>query len=250
MIRGIAITTIVIIAALLAWEYFASTSDRVSFFLSRPTEIFSVWWQEANSISYWNNVTSTMAALICGYILAILIGYVIGLFSYFLKNYNISADNALTALGSVPVFALAPILILALGSGFPTRVGVVVLSSVFLIGAGVYQAAKFSDETYGSIFRDLKISRGELWRRAIVPGALVYAIPSLKGAVALSVIGVFVAEWISSERGLGRYILSAMSLFDSPRLMIGIGSFMIITMFVVYIITIIERKTLSWRNFR
>lgn len=235
---------------LLAWEAYARTSEKFSFFASKPSEFFPTWFTELGSSSYWSDFFATFSALTVGYVIALIGGYAIGSGVYWLKSNRVSLDGWLLVLGSVPVFALAPLLILGLGSGYSTRVAVVVLSSIFLVASGVYQACKHSDEQFGSIVRDLGRGSSVLWSKIIFPGGLIFSIPSLKGGIALSLIGVFVAEWISSTQGLGKYILSAMSLYDSARLVVGIFSFMILSSVFMIIISVIEERTMRWRNFR
>jgi NitT/TauT family transport system permease protein len=232
------------------WEVISRRNERVDFFASKPSEFAQTWFNEIANTSYWTDVIATTWVLALGYLTAAIVGYGLGVLVYWLKSRALNFEGWLLVLGSVPIFALAPILILAFGSGPPVRVAVVTLSSVFLIASGVFQACRTADEQFGSIARDLGTSKNILWQKILFPGGLIYAIPSLKGAVALSLIGVFVAEWISSTEGLGKYILSAMSLYDAPRLIVGILTFMSISAALMIVISLIEERTTSWRNFR
>ncbi|NRB63977.1 MAG: ABC transporter permease subunit [Saprospiraceae bacterium] len=235
---------------ILSWEYASIVSSSWSLFASSPSSIVKVWSVELFKLDYWDSIKTTSLTLITGYTLAVCLGYLSGLFAYYSKQKGVDLNLALMILGSIPVFAVAPLLILAFGVGFSSRVSVVVLSCIFLIASGVYQAIRYTDEEYGSIMRDLGASKRRLWIKVLIPGGLIYSIPTLKGAVALSMIGVFVAEWISSQVGIGKYILSAMSLYDSPRLMIGIFTFMIISGICMGVISFIELKTMEWRKHR
>ena len=232
------------------WELVSASSHSIYLFASKPSEIVTVWQLEISSPNYWNNVKSTLNVLISGYVISLFIGYLLGATFYYLRKKGIDIHIFLLVLGSIPVFAIAPLIILAFGIGFSSRVTVVVLSSAFLIASGVYQAIKFADEEHGSIMRDLKTSNTQLWLDVLLPGGIIYSIPTLTGAIALSLIGVFIAEWISSQSGLGKYMLSAMSLYDSPRLMVGILTFMLISGIFMGIISYVEQVTLQWRQSR
>lgn len=250
MSKGIAALASILAVFLASWEWSASNSKQVLFFASRPSDIASVWLIELNSAPYWIDFSATLVTLLLGYGCSVVVGYALGVSAYWSKTKGIDVNMALLILGSIPVFALAPLLILGLGVGYPVRIAVVCLSSVFLVSSGVYQAIKYGDEQFGSIARDLSTSDKVLWYKILLPSGLLFSIPSLKGAVALSLIGVFVAEWISSQNGLGKYILVKMSLYDSARLMVGILSFMLIASLIMFVISWIENSTLRWRNFR
>lgn len=250
MTKGAVVIIVSLGIFLASWEIVGSLSQKFVFFASKPSVFLPVWGSELLNADYWNNFLSTLVALFLGYLVAILSGYILGISTYSLKKRNVDLEVLLLVLGSIPVFALAPLLILAMGNGLSVRVTVVTLSSVFLVASGVFNAVKFADEEFGSIARDLNYDNSILWKRFLLPGGVIYSIPSLKGAVALSLIGVFVAEWISSQNGLGRYILSAMGLYDSARLIIGIGSFMAISSVAMILISVAEARTSKWRNFR
>ena len=238
------------ISILIFWELLGKHFDKFKFFASRPSDFFSVWLTELTRASYWLDLNSTCSTLFVGYGIALVLGYCIGVGTYWLKSKGITLEVWLLILGSVPVFALAPLLILALGAGIGTRIAVVILSTVFLVSSGVYQSCKYADEQFGSIARDLSAKESLLWLKIILPGGVIFSIPTLKGGVALSLIGIFVAEWISSTHGLGKYILSAMSLYDAARLVVGILSFMVVSSIAMIIITVIEDRTTRWRSYR
>ena len=250
MNRTLIATIITASLFLIFWEQSAKYSSRVDLFVSRPTEIFTLWFMEFRNPDYWMDLKSTASALFVGYGMAAAIGYFLGALGYWFRQRGVDLNQVYLALASIPVFSLAPLLILALGSGLSTRVAVVILSSVFLIASSVFQAMRFADEEFGSILRDLNAKPSKMWLKILLPAGVFYALPSLKGAVALSLVGVFVAEWISSQSGLGKYILSAMSLYDAARLMVGIFSFMAISSIMMIVISIAEARTTQWRNFR
>lgn len=250
MIRKFIPLIILLFFLLGGWEVCANYSPKFAFFASKPSAIADSLILEFHSKQYWLDVISTSTTVIGGLILSILFGYGLGLSSYKLSQLGLELEPVLLALGSVPVFSLAPLIILGFGIGFSAKLVVVVISSIFLVSSGVFQGAKEVDREYGSILRDFGNSGFLIWKKIIFKGALIYAIPSIKGAVALSLIGAFVAEWISSTDGLGKYILSAMSLYQSSKVMIGIISFMMISTILMAAITIVENKTSSWRNYR
>lgn len=250
MIRTLAFSAVVLTAFIFLWEFTAANDPKLKLFLSTPTEVVSVWSSAIFDLDYWSDVRATVAALGVGYALAVFSGFGAGLIFYELSRRGVNLSALILLLGSIPVFALAPLLLLAFGAGFPTRAAVVMLSSVFFIAAGTFQAAESTDNELGSIARDLKVGDEILWRKILIPGSLIYSIPSLKGGIALSLIGVFVAEWISSSEGLGKLILSAMSLYNAPRVMVGIFSFMLIAGLFMFVVSVIEQATTRWRVYR
>lgn len=250
MFRAV-ISSAVLIAGLIAsWSLLSHQNPRWEIFLSSPLEVGDAWGKMLGEAAYWQDLGATLASLLTGYVLAVALGFALGLAVYELRRRKIDINVVLLVLGAIPVFALAPLLLLAFGSGFPTRVAVVVLSCLFFVASGVFQAVKTSDEELGSIARDLNLGDRVLWKRILLPGAMVYSVPTLKGAVALSLIGVFVAEWISSREGLGKLILSSMSLYNAPRVMVGIFSFMVIAGVIMGGISLLEQSTTRWRRFR
>jgi NitT/TauT family transport system permease protein len=78
---------------------------------------------------------------------------------------------------------------------------------------------------YLEFARSLSAPSLRITSKIILFGALCRAVLGLRTSIGVALLGAFVGEFVSSEAGLGRYILSAGSLYDVPRVLVGVFLF-------------------------
>lgn len=226
--KNLALAATPVLAFLALWQFLVAGNRRLEFLLSTPSEIGAVIAEDILKESYWQNIAATSATMIGGFVVAVMVGALIGFALWWFRSFRQIGNIYLLALGSIPVFALAPLIIFWFGVGYIAKVVVVMFSVVFLIASGFLNSSVEAERLYGEVVTGLGGNRRVLFSTVIFPGAFFFSIPTIKSAVSLAIIGAFVAEWISSEIGVGKYILTSLSLFDVPRMMFGILTFLIV----------------------
>ena len=108
---------------------------------------------------------------------------------------------------AIPVFALAPILVLWLGYGIGSKVAMAVLIIFFPVMAAFYDGLRRTDPEWLELARVMNApKRGILWQIR-VPAALPARASGLRVAASVAPIGAVVGEWVGASRGLGFYML-------------------------------------------
>jgi NitT/TauT family transport system permease protein len=109
------------------------------------------------------------------------------------------------------------------GTGMLSKVVMAAFSVFFVTLSQVYEGARSVSNERLTLARSLAASSGRVARLIIVPGSLLWVLSALKMNVSLALVGAFIGEFVSSEAGLGHYILKAGSLYDMPRVLFGIA---------------------------
>jgi len=110
---------------------------------------------------------------------------------------------------AIPVFALAPILVLWLGYGMASKVAMAVLIIFFPVAASFYQGMRRTNPDLLELARIMGAGRIATVRHIIIPSALPAFASGLRVATAVAPIGAVVGEWVGSSGGLGFYMLHA-----------------------------------------
>jgi ABC-type nitrate/sulfonate/bicarbonate transport system permease component len=110
---------------------------------------------------------------------------------------------------TVPVIALAPLLVLWFGYGALPRVIVCALIAFFPMAVTALQGFRAVDGRLVLLLRSVDASRWDVFWHVRVPSAAPYMAAGLRTAVTLSLVGAVVAEWTGTDRGLGYLVLSA-----------------------------------------
>jgi putative hydroxymethylpyrimidine transport system permease protein len=110
---------------------------------------------------------------------------------------------------ALPVFALAPLLVLWLGYGLASKVAMAVLIIFFPVTAAFYDGLRRTDPGWLELARVMNAGAAAVLWRIRVPAALPALASGLRVAAAVAPIGAVVGEWVGSSRGLGYLMLHA-----------------------------------------
>lgn len=130
----------------------------------------------------------------------------------------------LVVLQLIPKVALAPLFVVWLGVSSPSRVAFAVFISFFPFVLSTASGLASTDRHAVQLCRSLGASAWQIFIRVRVPFALPYLFTGLKIAATLVFIGVVVGEFVSSNAGLGHFILLAGATGDTPKIFAGLGA--------------------------
>jgi NitT/TauT family transport system permease protein len=158
------------------------------------------------------------------------------------------AKPYLTALSSVPIFALAPIIIVWFGIGIFSKIMLAFLSTVAVAIVQSYQGATSTEPKYLRLMTVVGASRWQVFKLVVVPSSLIWVINSMKLNIGLALLGAFIGEFISSEEGLGYMIVKAAGLYDMATVIVGIFALIVIALSLTALIDQLERVLHKWRR--
>jgi putative hydroxymethylpyrimidine transport system permease protein len=110
---------------------------------------------------------------------------------------------------AVPVFALAPLLVLWLGYGMASKIAMAVLIIFFPVASSFYQGMRRTNRDLLELARIMGARPVNVLRFIVIPAALPAFASGLRVATAVAPIGAVVGEWVGSSAGLGFYMLHA-----------------------------------------
>ena len=110
---------------------------------------------------------------------------------------------------AIPVFALAPLLVLWLGYGMASKVAMAVLVIYFPVTAAFFDGLRRTDPGWLDLARSMGASRWAILVRIRLPAALPALASGLRVAAAVAPIGAVIGEWVGASAGLGYLMLHA-----------------------------------------
>ena len=110
---------------------------------------------------------------------------------------------------ALPVFALAPLLVLWLGYGIASKVAVAVIVIFFPVTMAFLDGLKRTDPGWLELATVMNASPGAQLYRIRIPAALPALASGLRVAAAVAPIGVVIGEWVGASRGLGYLMLQS-----------------------------------------
>ncbi len=233
---------------LVVWQSLTVGNPQRQFIFSSPELVLSAFEQLFANGELLHNAGITILEAISGFLLGTVSGASIGLCLWYSKLVARIAKPYLTALSSVPIFALAPIIIVWFGIGIFSKIMLAFLSTVAVAIVQSYQGATSTEPKYLRLMTVVGASRWQVFKLVVVPSSLIWVINSMKLNIGLALLGAFIGEFISSEEGLGYMIVKAAGLYDMATVIVGIFALIVIALSLTALIDQLERVLLKWRR--
>ncbi len=199
---------IVIIAVIVSlWQVVVWVTQVPSFILPAPVQVGAALLSYSNLIAFHASVTifEIILGLIFGCVIGFMSAWAIMQFqpvrSWFLP--------VLVASQALPVFAIAPILMLWLGYGMTSKIAMTTLIIYFPVTAALYDGLRSTDSGWIDLARIMGASKHTLLKYIRLPAALPSLGSGMRIAAAIAPIGAVVGEWVGSSSGLGFLMLHA-----------------------------------------
>ena len=155
------------------------------------------------------HLATTVIEILLGLVLGTLLGSAAALTMILSPLLKRGLLPVLVISQAIPVFALAPILVLWLGYGMASKVAMAVLIIFFPVTASLYDGMRRTDHDLLDLARIMGASPAGVLRHIVLPSALPAFAAGLRVAAAVAPIGAVIGEWVGSSEGLGFYMLHA-----------------------------------------
>jgi NitT/TauT family transport system permease protein len=245
---AVLVTQVAILVAFLAiWDHATSQNSAAAFMFGSPSAIAGFLVQMARDGSLWRDTYITGLETLLGFFVGNLFGTVIGLSLWYSRFVSRVVEPFVIALGSIPIIALAPIIIIWFGTGLISKVAMSTLSVVIVALVTSYKGAVGVDPDQINLMRTLGASKFQIFRKLVVPASLTDIFAGLKLTVGFALIGAIVGEFMSSSEGLGHAIFKAGSLYVIPKVFAALVVTIALALFLTFMVGKIERLLMPWR---
>ena len=240
---------LVLVLALLAFWHWATSQGSVNAFLfGTPQAVGGHLLQMVADGSIWRDSWITGAETLTGFALGNVLGTAFGLLLWYSRFLSRVVQPFILALGSIPVVALAPIVIIWFGTGFGSKVAMATLSVIVVALVISYKGAMGVDPDQVNLMRSLGANRHQIFRYLVVPASLTDIFAGLKLTVGFALVGAIVGEFMSSSAGLGHAIFKAGSLYAIAKVFAELAVTMALALLLSAVVVRVERALLPWRH--
>jgi len=230
------------------WEIGVRMGWISAFLVGSPFGIFSMAFKMIASGELLSDTWYTLFEAILGFVIGTIFGSLLGLALWYSVFVARLVEPFIVAINSVPKIALAPIVVLWFGTGLVSKVALSVSLTAIVALIAAYQAAKDADVDLQSLLISMGADKHQVFFKAVVPSTLPSIIATFRINIGFGLVGAVVGEFISSQRGLGHLIYTASSLYDLNTVWVGLFTLMIMGFVLYYVIDMIERASLPWKQ--
>jgi NitT/TauT family transport system permease protein len=230
------------------WEIGVRAGYVSAFLVGSPAGIFVTAYKMLLSGDLLSDTWYTLFEAILGFVIGTIFGSLLGLALWYSVFVARLVEPFIVAINSVPKIALAPIVVLWFGTGLVSKVALSVSLTAIVALIAAYQAAKDADVDLQSLLVSMGADKHQVFFKAVVPSTLPSIIATFRINIGFGLVGAVVGEFISSQRGLGHLIYTASSLYDLNTVWVGLFTLMIMGFILYYVIDIVERMSLPWKQ--
>ena len=147
---------------------------------------------------------------------------------------------------TIPIIAVAPLLVLWLGYGLAPKVTLVFLVCFFPIAIGLLDGFRDADPDAVILLRSMGATEWSIFWQLKVPGALPRFFSGLKIAVSYSIVSTVIAGWLGGNFGLGVYMMRVRRGFEFDKMFAVIFLVSAISLLLMKLTTYVEAKCTPW----
>jgi NitT/TauT family transport system permease protein len=235
---------IALIALLALWQILVVVLDVRPFILPKPTEIAVEIYEER--VILWDATMVTLLEVVLGFLLSIAVAIPLAIlivYSSFFKNvfYPLLVTSQ-----AVPRIAVAPLVVLWFGFGILPKVLVAFSIAFFPLVVNTAIGLESTKREIVYVVRSMGGSSLQTFMKARFPSALPSIFGGLKVAIALSVIGAIVGEFVGASEGLGYLVIAAQGNLNTDLIFASITIMAIMGIVLFYVIELVERMVIGW----
>src|SRR5689334_7033960 len=182
-----------------------------------------------------------------GYFLAAVVGIPFGIMTGWYKRMSYIFDPFVNAMNATPRVALLPLVIIWLGIGMLSKVGIIFLGAVFPLLINTRDGVKTTPANLLNAARSFGASEWQIFRNVVLPSTVPFILTGLRLAVGRALIGVMVGELYAATAGIGFMITVAGATFQTDKVFVGVLIFAIAGMAATEVIDRYEHRFDKWR---
>jgi NitT/TauT family transport system permease protein len=243
LVRRIA-PLLVLVSLLLAWELAASQVRVRSPAVPAPSTIVRTLFLEREL--FWKSIQPTLFEAAFGFMLGNAFAILLAALLVRWPAFEVSILQISLTMHSLPIVAIAPLLVLWLGTGFAPRIVIAALSCFFPTLVNAARGFSALDAETADLMQVLGARPHQILLKARVPLAVPYLFAGFKIGAPAAVVGAVLGEWIGAEQGLGLLMLWAMFTHLVPRLWATVMVSALVAALAYVLIALLERVVAPW----
>jgi NitT/TauT family transport system permease protein len=195
----------------------------------------------------WRAIGESLAVYAGGYLLAVLVGIPTGLLMGGFRLLGRTLEIYVNALTATPRVAFIPLIIVLLGLGYEAKVAIIFLGAVMPLVINTYAGVLNADGELVEMARSAGATRGQIFRRILLPGALPFIVVGLRLGATIGLINTVVAELYTAVRGLGGLLAVFGNTFQMAPYFVVVFVLAAIGTLVTQGLRLIEVRIDRWR---
>jgi putative hydroxymethylpyrimidine transport system permease protein len=226
------------------WHLIADALSLKPYLVPAPSDVASSLWSDRSLLA--SNAWVTLREVLGGLAIAIAVGFALAVVLHLSGLLRRAVYPLLVASQTIPIIAIAPILVVWFGYGAGPKLAIIALVCFFPVTVNTLDGLRSVDPELPKLMRTLDASRLQALARVEVPAALPYFLSGARIAVAVAVIGAVFGEWAGSSSGLGYLILNLQNQLQTAKVFAAIAVLSAMAIALFGLLALAEHRLAWW----
>lgn len=237
---------LVIIVIVMAWQLVLELDIVPRFMLPSFLDVVRAFFMDFDVLIV--NARTTLTEAFLGIFLSIILGFI---FACVMERFAVIRDvlyQILIVTQTIPTVAIAPLLVLWLGYDMLPKVVLVVIMCFFPITVSLLDGFLSVDRDSVDLIKAMGGTNFQIFKYVKLPKAMNSFFSGLKIALSYSIVGTVVSEWLGGYSGLGVYMILAKKSYSFDKMFAVILFVSAISLLLMKIISLIQKKVVDWED--
>ena len=245
-VRDYATPALLLLFFLVLWQAAVAVFALPHYILPSPILVFQTLGQSWEILLF--HAGRTLVEVLAGFGAALAAGFVLAVGITYSRALRRALYPLVIASQTIPVIAIAPLLVIWFGYDMMPKVVMTALIAFFPVVVNTVDGLEATDPDLLDLMRLLQADWWQIFRKARFPAALPFIFSGLKIAAAISVIGAVIGEWVGADRGLGFLMIRANAQLRTDLIFASIVILSAMGILLFLAVCALERISMPWER--
>ncbi|MGA6127483.1 MULTISPECIES: ABC transporter permease [unclassified Microbacterium] len=250
LLRSLGGAALTLAVLLLLWQAAVSFTGISPFVAKGPLDVWGFLFTDEDAAEHRDQmfplVAVTLADAAIGFVVGMSVAIVAAILFSLSRSIEAGVMPLVLLLRTIPLVAIAPVIILVTGRGTPASVAVIgTIVVLFPALANVLFGLSRASQQSVDVVRVFGGGRFTTLRKVNLPGALPSVFAAARVSVPGAVTGALLAEWLSTGTGIGGSILKFNAQAQFTQVWASIALITVITLVLYNLVQILENVALT-----
>ena len=234
------------LALIVGWQTASSLGWLSTRVLPAPLDVLQAAWALSISGELWTHVKVSAGRALAGLAIGGGLGLALGLLTGSVRWAETLLDSTIQMIRNIPALALIPLVILWFGIDESAKLFLISVSVFFPLYLNTFHGIRNVDPGLIEMGRTYGLTRWQLYRQVILPGALPSILVGLRFSLGLMWVILIVAETISAQSGIGYLTMNAREFLQTDVVLVGILLYALLGKLADVLARALEQWWLRW----
>lgn len=239
---------VAVVLFLTIWQMACTFELVPTFMLPSPIEVLSSLVEDAALIS--DHALTTIVEALIGLICGIIFGFLVAVAMERFYVMDAALSPIVTISQTIPIVAIAPLLVLWFGYDMLPKILLVALTTFFPITVSLSSGFKSVGKDEIDLLRTMGASRFQIFRYAKLPMAAQSFFSGLRISATYAVVAAVVAEWLGGFQGLGVFMTRVRKSYDYEAMFAAIIVISLVSLLFMGVSKLLEKACMPWERRR